>query len=98
MSDPRPSLKNRSNRTKQNASLVVAMFCVGCMFTFITTIANPAQDKTGSLSVWRRLGPDQGINALEIDPTNPNTIYAASGQQLFKTTDGGVSWNKKGLS
>ncbi|WP_425562633.1 WD40/YVTN/BNR-like repeat-containing protein, partial [Lysobacter hankyongensis] len=36
------------------------------------------------------------INAIETDPANPNTIYLAfSGGGLWKTTDGGASWQAK---
>ena len=36
------------------------------------------------------------INAIETDPANPNTIYLAfSGGGLWKTTNGGASWQAK---
>lgn len=34
------------------------------------------------------------INDLAADPTNPNTIYAATNTGLFYTTDGGSTWTK----
>ena len=39
-------------------------------------------------------GPSGGvINTIEIDPENPDVLYAAGvGGGLFKTTDGGASW------
>ena len=33
-----------------------------------------------------------GIFALAVHPTNPNIVYAGSGTQVFKTTDGGDNW------
>ncbi len=33
------------------------------------------------------------IAKLLIDPNNPNTLYAATTEGLFKTTDGGDNWN-----
>ena len=33
------------------------------------------------------------INALKIDPTNSNTIYAATNNGLRVSTDGGTNWN-----
>lgn len=44
------------------------------------------------LSVW--IGPDGGtILALAIDPQNPHNIYAATwGAGVFKSADGGFSW------
>ena len=39
------------------------------------------------------------ILALAIDPLTPTTLYAAmDGGGLFKTTDGGASWNATGLT
>ncbi len=33
-----------------------------------------------------------GVFALAVHPTNPNIVYAGSGTQVFKTTDGGNNW------
>ncbi len=33
-----------------------------------------------------------GIDALDIDPTNPNIVFAGM-YKLWKTTDGGLTWN-----
>src|SRR5262245_40434434 len=58
----------------------------------ITVESLPAQ-----ITVWTSLGPDGGsIGAIAIDPLNSNTAYAARGESgggLFKTTDGGATWN-----
>src|SRR5947209_12664211 len=44
-------------------------------------------------NVWTSLGPDGGsITALVIDPQNTSTVYAATGNGVFKTTDKGASW------
>src|SRR5947208_1049766 len=46
-------------------------------------------------NVWTSLGPDGGsISALVIDPQNTRTVYAATGNGVFKTTDGGASWSQ----
>ena len=46
-------------------------------------------------NVWTSLGPDGGsISALVIDPQNTGTVYAATGNGVFKTTDGGTSWSQ----
>jgi photosystem II stability/assembly factor-like uncharacterized protein len=34
-----------------------------------------------------------GVNAIEIHPTDPNTVYIGSGSYIYKSTDGGVTWN-----
>ena len=44
-----------------------------------------------------------GIRAIAIDPADANTVYVAAGDQVHKTTDGGVTWmpmlkNKFGAS
>ena len=33
------------------------------------------------------------ITAIQIHPTNSQVVYAGSSQNLYKTTDGGISWN-----
>ncbi|MBZ5620098.1 MAG: hypothetical protein LAQ69_15440 [Acidobacteriia bacterium] len=46
--------------------------------------------------------PVLSINSLVIDPNDPNTLYAGTGEQtqnwrgagIFKTTDGGQTWNQ----
>lgn len=46
-------------------------------------------------SLWVQTnGPSGGIiNTIEIDPANPNVLYAGgAGGGVFKTTDGGASW------
>ena len=54
---------------------------------------------------WQRAGLDKSrfVSRLRIDPTNPNIVYAAvlgdifkpdANRGVFKTTDGGKSWEK----
>jgi photosystem II stability/assembly factor-like uncharacterized protein len=54
---------------------------------------------------WKKMGLDRTIciHRVVIDPTNPNTVYAAAignpyaehpERGVFKTTDGGETWNK----
>jgi len=33
-----------------------------------------------------------GISAIAVHPTNPDIVYAGSGSEVFKTTNGGTSW------
>ncbi|MBC8046899.1 MAG: hypothetical protein H7Y00_08900, partial [Fimbriimonadaceae bacterium] len=34
-----------------------------------------------------------GVEAIEIDPLDPDIVYAANGWNVYKTTDGGTTWN-----
>jgi len=58
-------------------------------------------------NVWTRAGLEGlNISALAVDPSNPGTIYAGidgtgpaftssgTGVHVFKSTDGGISWNE----
>jgi hypothetical protein len=37
----------------------------------------------------------RGVTDVKLDPTDPNTLYAAQfGQGVFRSTDGGVSWTQ----
>ncbi len=35
-----------------------------------------------------------GVQMLEFDPSDPNTIYACATDGLYRSTDGGANWNK----
>jgi len=54
---------------------------------------------------WRRMGLEKtrNIHRIIVDPTNPNTVYAGAignpyaehpERGVFKTNDGGETWNK----
>ena len=38
--------------------------------------------------------PDVPITAWTIDPSDPNTLFAASSEQVFRSTDAGLSWQR----
>jgi photosystem II stability/assembly factor-like uncharacterized protein len=43
---------------------------------------------------WEQIGfEDEAINTLAIDPQETATIYAGTDKGLFKSADGGASWN-----
>jgi hypothetical protein len=53
-----------------------------------------ARTVCAGINVWSGIGPYGGsARALAIDPQNPGTIYAGTSGGVFKTTDGGTSWN-----
>jgi photosystem II stability/assembly factor-like uncharacterized protein len=44
---------------------------------------------------WTSTGPHGGrVLAMQIDPTDPATIYVSSRGGVFKSIDGGASWNR----
>jgi hypothetical protein len=54
---------------------------------------NPAAH--AGTNVWTSVGPDAGhIQAIAVDPQNPDTVYAVAGGAIFKTTDGAANWNE----
>ncbi|MEW6731420.1 MAG: IPT/TIG domain-containing protein [Acidobacteriota bacterium] len=82
-------------------------------FAGVNGISDPAAQQTGVYKgegggiIWTRLAnaPSGNIQDLEIDPTNPNIIYATdngkdnSGSSgIFRTTDGGTTWNQLGTT
>jgi photosystem II stability/assembly factor-like uncharacterized protein len=43
---------------------------------------------------WVSEGPDGGgVNALTIDPSDSQTVYASTDGGIFKSTDGGAAWS-----
>src|SRR5262245_16899711 len=66
---------------------------------FIVSSAGPSR---GGINVWTSQGPAGGVLSwLAIDPQHPGTLYAGTGLRdvgpagagVFKSTDGGASWN-----
>jgi photosystem II stability/assembly factor-like uncharacterized protein len=54
---------------------------------------NPAV--RSATNVWTSIGPDGGrVQAIAVDPQNPDTVYAVAGGSIFKTTDGAANWNR----
>ena len=46
-------------------------------------------------NVWTSIGPDGGVvYALAVDPQNPATVYASTLSNVYRSTDGAVSWAK----
>jgi hypothetical protein len=37
----------------------------------------------------------ESMDALAVDPANPRTLYAAIGNTVFATTNGGTSWHRR---
>ena len=58
-----------------------------------------AQGLTEPVTV-SRVGPEGGMmNSIAIDPSDSNTVYAASSDNgVFKSADGGTTWSYSGLN
>jgi len=45
---------------------------------------------------WTQVGIDYpfggGVTAVAIHPSNPDVVYVSAGNQMHKTTDGGITW------
>lgn len=58
-----------------------------------TGFINKTSDKG---ETWQLIAPDYyfggGVTAVAIHPTNEDIVYAAAGQQIHKTIDGGDTW------
>lgn len=55
---------------------------------------NPTAVRAGT-NVWTSIGPDGGrVQAITVDPQNPDTVYAVAGGAIFKTTDGAANWKR----
>jgi photosystem II stability/assembly factor-like uncharacterized protein len=49
----------------------------------------------GGVNRWTTGGPSgvpSAVTALAIDPLNPDTVYAGTGREVFRSRDGGLSW------
>ncbi len=83
------------NRDRRVSTRLLA----GFFLVFITALAANAQQidpKTYGGMKWRLIGPFRGGRALAVTgvPSQPNTYYfGATGGGVWKTTDGGMSWD-----
>src|SRR5215472_13403499 len=67
------------------------LFVVSALYTIVGM--NPAL-RAGT-NFWSSLGPDGGrVQAIAVDPQNPDTVYAVAGGAIFKTTDGAANWTR----
>jgi hypothetical protein len=57
------------------------------------TAINDGLTKTNPIVPYPAYDPAYGVRALVIDPANSSTLYAVLESGLFKSTDGGNSWN-----
>lgn len=59
----------------------------------------PALKSADRAQTWSRASNGltaSAVNGLAIDPTNPNTLYAATNYGIFKSNDGGAIWRSTG--
>ncbi len=68
---------------------------------YIPRVFGDLWESRDSGDTWQRTGlSDAVINAVRIDPRDPNVLYAGCGYSwnenppLFKSTDGGVTWSQ----
>src|SRR5262249_19316819 len=49
-------------------------------------------------NVWTSVGPEGGsVQALAVDPQNPGTLYTSTSFNVYRSTDGAVSWANIGV-
>ncbi|MDQ1509418.1 MAG: hypothetical protein QOG50_1262 [Actinomycetota bacterium] len=82
-----------------NSTLSLAQFYTSLSGTTGVVLAGGTQDIGAAAydgaTQWRALYAFSDIIHTVVDPTDPGTIYALShGRNVFKTTDGGQTWNR----
>jgi len=67
---------------------IIGLLLFGCVFSSSTSSVHAGDN------VWTTNGPDGGtVAALAIDPVTPATLYVGTAGGVFKSTDGGESWD-----
>ncbi|MDP9283728.1 MAG: exo-alpha-sialidase [Actinomycetota bacterium] len=69
----------------------------GSSWTFIHNGAASAASCTGSIAEFNNTGAcsPRGVRAVVLDPSNPNTLYAASyARGVWRSTDAGAMWTQ----
>lgn len=65
------------------------------VFAFVALVVGCGGDGGDEATVARWISrgpPGADVDALAVDPTDPDVVYAGTGHGIFKTTDGGDSW------
>ena len=76
---------------KSDNSFAFRMVILAALLTFFGTGLPTLWAGSGK---WTSIGPFGGtIQALAIDPHNSTTLYAGTSSGVFKSTDGGASWD-----
>jgi hypothetical protein len=60
----------------------------------------PPTKYAGALDTWTLIGEDLSVSALAIDPENTAVLYASTSEKMYKSEDGGRTWDlfNEGLS
>jgi photosystem II stability/assembly factor-like uncharacterized protein len=67
----------------------VRLVCTGMLLGSLALV-NRTQ---AGINEWTSEGPGGGeLEALAIDPTNPNILYAGAYGDIYKSTNGGGHW------
>ena len=73
-------------KTVQLANLGIVLIAIGAVAISMPTLgAGTQNNQNGELF-------GTAAYALDVDPSNPNTLYAAIRDGIVKSTDGGSSW------
>ncbi len=69
---------------------------VACILVVLLSLT-PAGAVSAGANTWTSSGPVGGdITSLALNPATPSTLYAgAYGGGVFKSTDGGASWQAR---
>ncbi len=87
-----------NQRSSISVSISVLLLILPFLTLAMTLPSSNAQSE--EMPPWVQTnGPYGGlINCIEIDPTNPNVMYAAGGgRAIFKSINGGTSWAEVGM-
>src|SRR5690348_17457018 len=95
---PRRKKRCREDRVKPLRQSLVKFVWVCLFVAAAAALANAQQidPKTYGGMKWRLVGPFRGGRVLAVTgvPSQPNTYYfGATGGGVWKTTDGGISWD-----
>lgn len=92
---PTPSAAHSVAIAPSNAQVVYAggAYTVLAQGAFGTAVFKSTDGGATWTTASRGLPPAGEVSDLEVDPTNPNVVYAAVGNAgVFKSTDGGSTW------
>ncbi len=70
----------------------MAVWC-GCVVRSLVSVFMRNPPAYAGLNAWTTNGPAVPfIQAVAVDTTNPDIVYAATSRGVFKTTNGGLAW------
>jgi photosystem II stability/assembly factor-like uncharacterized protein len=93
---PLPGISIRRFCRTVAARGIFAPLATAFLFSFLSALLSGAAFAQPASVRWTGFGPGGGnVSSVAVDPTDPTVVYAAATASIYKSTDGGVTWQAR---